>query len=41
VFKKSADFAAFMIIAKKAATLHGNRFTYTLIESKDLVNLKD
>lgn len=41
VFKRSADFAAFMIIAKKAATLHGNRFTYTLIESKDLVNLKD
>jgi hypothetical protein len=41
VFKKSSDFAAFMIIAKKAATLHGNRFTYTLIESKDLVNLKD
>jgi hypothetical protein len=41
VFKKSADFAAFMLLAKKAATLHGNRFTYTLIESKDLVNLKD
>lgn len=41
VFKRSADFAAFMIIAKKAAALHGNRFTYTLIESKDLVNLKD
>jgi hypothetical protein len=41
VFKKSSDFAAFMVIAKKAAALHGNRFTYTLIESKDLVNLKD
>lgn len=41
VFKRSADFAAFMVIAKKAAALHGNRFTYTLIESKDLVNLKD
>ena len=39
VFKRSADFSAFMIIAKKAAALHGNRFTYTLIESKDLVNL--
>jgi hypothetical protein len=40
VFKRSADFAAFMIIAKKAASLHGNRFTYTLIESKDLVSVK-
>ena len=37
VFKKSADFAAFMLIAKKAAALYGNRFTYTLIESKELV----
>ena len=41
VFKKSADFAAFMLLTKKAAALYGNRFTYTLIESKDLVNLKD
>ena len=36
VFKKSADFAAFMLIAKKAAALHGNRFTSTLIESNNL-----
>ena len=39
VFKRVADFNEFMLLAKKAAALHGNRFTYTLIESKDLVNL--
>jgi hypothetical protein len=36
VFKKSADFDEFMVIVKKAAALHGNSFTYTLLESKDL-----
>jgi len=36
VFKKSADFDEFMSLVKKAATLHGNSFTYTLLESKDL-----
>jgi hypothetical protein len=36
VFKKSADFDEFMALVKKAATLHGNLFTYTLLESKDL-----
>jgi len=36
VFKKSADFEEFMALVKKAATLHGNSFTYTLLESKDL-----
>ena len=36
VFKKSADFDAFMAICKKAASLGGNSFTYTLIESKDI-----
>ena len=36
VFKKSADFDEFMLLVKKAATLHGNSFTYTLLESKDL-----
>jgi hypothetical protein len=36
VFKKSADFDEFMTLVKKAATLHGNSFTYTLLESKDL-----
>jgi hypothetical protein len=37
VFKRVADFNEFMALAKKAATIHGNRFTYTLLESKDLV----
>jgi hypothetical protein len=41
VFKKVADFNEFMLLAKKAAALHGNRFTYTLIESKDLVSALD
>jgi hypothetical protein len=36
VFKKSVDFDEFMALVKKAATLHGNSFTYTLLESKDL-----
>jgi len=37
VFKKSADFEEFMKICRKAREIHGNSFTYTLIESKDLV----
>jgi len=37
VFKKSADFDAFMLICKEAAKIHGSSFTYTLIESKDIV----
>jgi hypothetical protein len=41
VFKRVADFNEFMLLAKKAAALHGNRFSYTLIESKDLANLLD
>jgi hypothetical protein len=36
VFKKSADFDEFMAIVKKAATLHGNSFTYTLLLSSDI-----
>jgi hypothetical protein len=36
VFKKSADFEAFMAICRKAATIHGKSFTYTLIESADI-----
>jgi len=36
VFKKSADFDAFMEICKKSSKLHGNSFTYTLIESSDI-----
>jgi len=37
VFKKSADFEAFMVIIRKAVKIHGNNFTYTLIESTDIV----
>lgn len=36
VFKKSADFDEFMGIVKKAATLHGNSFTYTLLNSNEI-----
>jgi hypothetical protein len=37
VFKRVKDFDEFMKICKKAAKIHGNKFTYTLIESKDIV----
>ena len=36
VFKKEADFNEFMKICKEAAKVHGQFFTYTLIESKDI-----
>jgi len=36
VFKKSADFETFMSICRKAREIHGNSFTYTLIESNDI-----
>ena len=36
VFKKSADFEAFMSIIRKSRDIHGNSFTYTLIESSDI-----
>jgi hypothetical protein len=36
VFKREAEFNVFMSFIKKAATIHGNRFTYTLIESKHI-----
>jgi len=36
VFKKSADFEAFMTICRKSRDIHGNSFTYTLIESTDI-----
>ena len=36
VFKRVKDFDVFMKICKKAAKIHGNSFTYTLIESKDI-----
>jgi hypothetical protein len=37
VFKRVVDFDQFMSICKKAAKIHGNRFSYTLIESTDIV----
>jgi hypothetical protein len=37
VFKKIVDFNTFMKIANTAAKIHGDKFTYTLIESKDIV----
>ena len=36
VFKRVKDFDEFMKICKKASKIHGNSFTYTLIESKDI-----
>jgi hypothetical protein len=36
VFKRIKDFKQFMEICSKAALIHGNSFTYTLIESKDI-----
>ena len=32
VFKRVKDFETFMFICKKAAKIHGNHFTYTLLE---------
>jgi hypothetical protein len=37
VFKRVKDFDAFMSICRKAAKIHGNKFSYTLIESTDIV----
>lgn len=36
VFKRKADFLEFMSICKKSKAIHGNKFTYTLINSDDL-----
>lgn len=36
VFKRVKDFNAFMGICRKAAKIHGNKFSYTLIESTDI-----
>ena len=36
VFKKVKDFNEFMVIANRAKDIHGNHFTYTLIESNDI-----
>jgi len=40
VFKKTIDFVRFMDVCIKAAKIHGNRFTYTLLNSTD-VNLSN
>jgi hypothetical protein len=37
VFKRVKDFDEFMKICKKAAKIHGNNFTYTLLETTDIV----
>jgi hypothetical protein len=36
VFKRVKDFDSFMSICKKAAKIHGNKFSYTLLESTDI-----
>ena len=36
VFKKVEDFHEFMDICRKARDIHGNSFSYTLLESKDI-----
>jgi hypothetical protein len=36
VFKRVKDFEEFMTICRKARDVHGNSFTYTLIESADI-----
>lgn len=38
VFKRVKDFDTFMSICKKAAKIHGNKFSYTLLESTDIKN---
>ena len=37
VFQDPDDFDEFMEICKKAAEVWGNKFTYTLLESKDII----
>lgn len=36
VFKRKKDFLQFMAICAQAALIHGNAFTYTLLESSDI-----
>ena len=36
VFKRAKDFEEFMTICRKARDVHGNSFTYTLLESADI-----
>jgi len=37
VFKRVKDFDLFMSICKKAAKIHGNKFSYTLLDSTDII----
>ena len=37
VFKRVKDFDEFMKICKKAAKIHGNKFSYTLLNSGDII----
>ena len=37
VFKRVKDFDVFMKIIKKASKIHGNKFSYTLLESVDII----
>ena len=37
VFKRSKDFEEFMAIVRKSKAVHGNSFTYTLINTNDLL----
>ena len=37
VFKRVMDFDVFMQICRKASKIHGNKFSYTLLESTDIV----
>jgi hypothetical protein len=37
VFKRVKDFDIFMSICKKASKIHGNKFSYTLLESTDII----
>jgi hypothetical protein len=37
VFKRAKDFEEFMSICRRARTANGNNFTYTLIESNDII----
>jgi hypothetical protein len=37
VFKRVKDFDVFMKICKKASKIHGNKFSYTLLESTDVI----
>jgi hypothetical protein len=36
VFKRAKDVEEFMVICRKARDIHGNSFTYTLLESADI-----